>query len=238
MASFYFFDTLTSTMDEAHNRAFRGSLEDQVIVAKEQTKGRGRRGRSWESISGNLHLTYLTYSDISLSNAPQLSLVSCVALGQELLTWIPSTEALTYKWPNDLLLNGKKVGGLLLEALPNPELKKTCFLIGFGLNIKSYPQGTRYPATSLEHEGIFLSMDDIMRPLVTSLKSYINKWEEAGFDFIHDIWMKRAAYFNQKISLEVGGKIQEGIFQGINNDGSMLLETSDRTQIIAVGEIL
>jgi BirA family transcriptional regulator, biotin operon repressor / biotin---[acetyl-CoA-carboxylase] ligase len=238
MASFYFFDSLSSTMDEARSKAFQDGKEGDVIVAKHQTKGRGRRGRVWESLPGNLHLTYLTYLDIPLSEAPQLSLVACVALGEELLNWIPPTHNLTYKWPNDLLLNGKKVGGLLLEAIPHPEKKEVCYLIGCGLNLKSYPQKVRYPATSFEAEGTYFALDSIQKTLVTSLEHYLSLWRKKGFDYIHALWMKRAAYLDTFISVEIGDKVQDGIFKGIDEEGAMLLKTSDGTLKISVGEVL
>lgn len=238
MTSFYFFESLTSTMDEARSRALQEGEEGTVIVASHQTMGRGRRGRVWESFSGNLHLTYLTYLDIPPIEAPQLSLVACVALGEELFAWIPPTHKLSYKWPNDLLLNEKKVGGLLLEAVPHPEKSKVGYLIGCGLNLKSYPPEVRYPATSLENEGIYLSLDEVLHPIVSSLERYIALWRKKGFSDIHNLWMKEAANLERKISVDFEGKVQEGVFKGIDEEGCMLLETPQGMIKVAVGEVL
>src|SRR5437762_3812171 len=125
MAIFLFFDSLGSTIDEAQARVLQGAKDGTVIVAYRQVKGRGRRGRTWEDLSGNLHMTYITYLDRPLLEALQLSFVTCVAVGECLRAVLPPGHDLSYKWPNDILLNGKKVGGLLLESFPVPDKKET-----------------------------------------------------------------------------------------------------------------
>lgn len=238
MVDFYFFDSLPSTMDEARKRAFDQGKEGDVIVAAVQTKGRGRRGREWESLLGNLHFTYITYIEVALSEAPKLSLVSCVAIGEELRKWVSSKDQISYKWPNDLLLNGKKVGGLLLESFSHPEKKETCYLIGCGLNLKSYPQETRYPATSFKDEELAFELENLLGGLVVSLERTINLWKKNGFKEVHKLWMKGAAYLDSQIKVERGELFQEGIFRGIDKEGAMLLETPDEILTITVGEVL
>jgi BirA family transcriptional regulator, biotin operon repressor / biotin---[acetyl-CoA-carboxylase] ligase len=238
MTSFYFFDTLSSTMDEARSRALQGAEEDSVIVAFQQSQGRGRRGRVWESILGNLYFTYITYLDIPLAQAPQLSLVSCVAVGEELRTLLPPTHALTYKWPNDLLLNEKKVGGLLLESVSIPGKKAIGYLIGCGLNVKSHPQQMRYPATSFQDEGIYLSLEEVLHRVVSSLQRYIVLWRKEGFAPIQALWMKKAANLEKKISIDLQGKILEGVFKGIDEEGALILATPQGLVKVNAGEVL
>lgn len=238
MPNFYFFDTLSSTMDEGRARAYKGAKDGDVIVAKHQTQGRGRRGRNWESFSGNLHMTYIAYLNIPMEIAPQLSLVSCVGICEELCLYVPETHEITYKWPNDILLNGKKVGGILLEAIPYPDEKNTCYLIGCGLNLNSFPEETRYPATSFKHEGIDLSIDFIQQNLASSLERYIQLWRKKGFEPIRDLWLKKSAFLEAQISVEVGGQIHHGILKGIDAEGAMLLQTQEKLMTISVGEVL
>jgi len=157
-------------MDEARIRALQGAEEDSVIVAFQQSEGRGRRGRVWESGLGNLYFTYISHLDVLLSEAPQLSFVACVAVGEELRSLLPPTNVLRYKWPNDLILNEKKVGGLLLESVPISGKKEIGYLIGCGLNLKSHPEQMRYPATSFQNEGIYLSLDEVLHKIVSSLQ--------------------------------------------------------------------
>lgn len=238
MTSFYFFDTLSSTMDEARIRALQGVEEDSVIVALEQSKGRGRRGRVWESVPGNLYFTYITYLNVPLSEAPQLSLVACVAVGEELRSFLPPTHALTYKWPNDLLLNEKKVGGLLLESISTAEKKKIGYLIGCGLNVKSHPSQMRYPATSFQNEGIYLSLEEVLHRVVSSLQRNIVLWRKEGFAPIQALWMKEAANLEKKVTLDLQGKTQMGVFKGIDEEGALILATPQGLVKVNAGEVL
>ncbi len=238
MASFYFFDSLPSTMDEARTRILQGEEDGTLIIALQQTEGRGRRGRRWESLPGNIYLTYMTYLNIPISRAPQLSLVACVAVGEKLRSFLPPTHHLTYKWPNDLLLNEKKVGGLLLEAVPLSEKKEVGYLIGCGLNLKTQPKEGRYPATSFQNEGIYLSLEEVLHGIAKSLQCYILLWQNEGFHPIQTLWMKSAANLDKKISLVLQERIQEGTFKGIDTEGAMILKTPQSLIKVTVGEIL
>ena len=238
MTSFYFFDVLNSTMDEARSRVLLGAEEGTVIVASRQEGGRGRRGREWGSAVGNVHLTYATYSTLPLSQAAQLSFVACVAIGEELCALIPPTEILAYKWPNDILLNGKKVGGLLLEALTLPEKGKTAYLIGCGLNLKSSPEETRFPATSFEKEGIYLSLQDTVHSVASSLDRYISLWKKEGFVPIHQLWMKRVARLGQTITFDCDEKTFTGTFEGITEEGLLILKSSQGRLELIAGDVL
>lgn len=225
-------------MDEARSQALEGIEEGTVIVALEQTKGRGRQGRVWESLKGNLYLTYITYLDVPLSQAPQLSFVACVAIGEELRAVLPPLHRLTYKWPNDLLLNGKKVGGLLLEALSIPEKRERGYLIGCGLNVKIHPEKARYPATSFQQEGIYVSIEELLPRITTSLQTYITLWQQEGFSPIREVWMQDAINLEKKISFHFQGKIKTGIFKEVDQEGALMLETPEGLQKFSAGEIV
>ena len=225
-------------MDEARSRVLLGAEEGTVLVASRQEGGRGRRGRVWVSAVGNVHLTYATYSTLPLSQAAQLSFVACVAIGEELCALIPPTEILAYKWPNDILLNGKKVGGLLLEALTLPEKGKTAYLIGCGLNLKSSPEETRFPATSFEKEGVYLSIQDTVHSVASSLDRYISLWKKEGFVPIHQLWMKRAARLGQTITFDCDEKTFTGTFEGITEEGLLILRSSQGRLELIAGDIL
>jgi BirA family biotin operon repressor/biotin-[acetyl-CoA-carboxylase] ligase len=236
--SFYFFDSLPSTMDEARKYAMNGAQEGTVIIAREQSDGRGMRGRVWESSKGNLFLTYITYLPVTLAKAPQMSFVACVAVGEALLPLLPPINSLSYKWPNDILLNHKKVGGLLLESVVIPNKTGVCCLIGCGLNITSLPQKVQYPATSLHDEGIFLSFEDVLTAVVSSFEQYITLWKMKGFSAIHGLWMEGAANLGKKITIDLQGKAYEGLFKGIDQEGTALLHTSDGLIKFTAGEVL
>ncbi len=238
MASFYFFDTLPSTMDEARSRVLQGAEEGSVIVAFHQSQGRGRRRRVWESGPGNLYFTYITYLDIPLSKAPQLSFVACVAVGEILRPLLPPSNSLAYKWPNDVLLNEKKVSGILLEVVHVPEKKEIGCLIGCGVNLKFYPEKGLYPTTSLHNEGIYLSLEEVLHGISSSLQHYILLWRKQGFSPIQTLWMKRAANLEKKITLTLDEKTYEGIFEGIDEAGLLVLKTAEGRVSLMAGEIL
>jgi len=234
----HFYETLPSTMDEARSKVLEGAEEGTVIVALEQTKGRGRRGRFWESLPGNLYMTYITYRDITLSKAPLLSFVACVAVGETLRPFLPPGNFLTYKWPNDIFLNYKKVSGLLLEALPVPGRREIAYLIGCGLNLTTYPQQARYPATSFQNEGIYFSLKEVLEKIVPSLQRHMDVFQKQGFDPIRALWMEGAGGLEENIALEFQGKIREGTFKGIDEEGALLLDSSEGAVKLTVGEIL
>jgi len=238
MVTFYFFDTLDCTIDEARARALQGAEDGSVIVAYKQVKGRGRHGRIWEDLPGNLYMTFITYLNYPLSEALQLSFVTCVAVGEKLRPLLPPGHVLTYKWPNDVLLNGKKVGGLLLEALPLPEKTETAYLISCGLNLISKPLQVRYPTTSFQHENIYLSLEEVLHGITASLEDYIALWKRKGFAPIYDLWMKYAAGLEEKISFDLQGKLRTGIFKGIDGEGALLLRTPQGLKKFTAGEIL
>lgn len=238
MTNFLYFNTLTSTIDEARTQVLRGAKDETVIVAYRQIKGRGRRGRTWEDLPGNLYMTYITYLDCPLLRALQLSFVTCVAVGEYLRAQMPPGPVLTYKWPNDVLLNGRKVGGLLLESFPVPEKKETAYLLSCGLNLVTQPQEVRYPTTSLQNENIYLSLEETLHGITASLSSYITLWKEQGFSPIYDLWMKYAAGVDQKISFDLQGILQTGIFKGIDREGALLLRTSEGLKKFSAGDVL
>jgi BirA family biotin operon repressor/biotin-[acetyl-CoA-carboxylase] ligase len=238
MASFHFFESLPSTMDEARARALQGAEEGSVIVAYQQSKGRGRRGRVWESLRGNLYFTYITYLSCSPLEAPQLSFVACVAVGEGLRSLMPPGHLLRYKWPNDLLLNGKKAAGLLLESMAIPESNKTGYLIGCGLNLIAYPLTARYPTTSFQNEGIYLSLEAVLQRVVSSLQRTLALWRKEGFSPIYELWMQDVAGLETKITFDLQGLSQEGIFKGIDKEGALILKTSQGLKKFKAGEIL
>jgi BirA family biotin operon repressor/biotin-[acetyl-CoA-carboxylase] ligase len=238
MATFHFFETLTSTIDEAHSRVLQGAEEGTVIITAQQTQGRGRRGHVWETLPGNLHMTYITYLECPLLEALQLSFVACVAVGENLRRFLSPHHSLTYKWPNDVLLNRKKIGGLSVEVVPLPKRKETAYLISCGLNVASQPLNARYPASSLQEEGVYLSLQEVLEGITISLENYMNHWKKTGFSAISDLWMKNAVGLNQKISFDLEGRLQEGFFKGIDGQGALLLRTTEGLKKFTVGEIL
>jgi len=225
-------------MDEARDKALTGVEDGSVVIASCQTQGRGRRDRTWESPKGNLYLTYITYLNCPLSEAPQLSFVACVAVGEALRPFLPPGNRATYKWPNDVLLNGKKVAGLLLEAISIPAKQEMGYLIGCGVNLTSQPSKVRYPTTSFQNEGIYLSLEEVLERIIPSLQRHIALWRKEGFSPINALWMKDAARLGTEITLDLQGKAYKGIFKGIDRAGALMLEMPQGLVKLTAGEVV
>ncbi len=148
------FDTVGSTNDEAKALARAGAAPGTLVWATEQTAGRGRRGRAWLSPPGNLYLSLVLRPDGAPSRAAQLGFVAALGLGDALAPLLGPALPLSYKWPNDLLVNGKKLAGILLESETSAAGGVDFVVIGIGVNIRSMPDDVEFPATSLAAEGV------------------------------------------------------------------------------------
>jgi hypothetical protein len=143
------FDRVESTNDEARRLAEQGAAAGAVVVAAEQVKGRGRHGRAWASPPGNLYASLLLRPDCRIAAAAQLSLVASLALAEALVALAPPDADVRVKWPNDVLVRGAKVAGLLLESASAAHERVAWVVVGSGVNIASAPADTLYPATAL-----------------------------------------------------------------------------------------
>ena len=143
------FDRVESTNDEARRLAEQGADAGVVVVADQQLKGRGRHGRIWQSPPGNLYASLLLRPDCSIAVSAQLSLVASLALAEALVALAPPDADVRVKWPNDVLVRGAKVAGLLLESAADAGERVAWVVVGSGVNIDSAPADTPYPATAL-----------------------------------------------------------------------------------------
>lgn len=238
----YYFESLSSTVDKAKEFALEGACEGTVIIAKTQTAGRGRRGRVWQSPVGNLYVTYITYPKCHLAKVAELSFVTCVAVGEALQTFLASENAnLIYKWPNDLLLNQKKVGGILLEIIPlDPDEKEEFALsISFGINLSKMPVNPLYPVTSFKEEGIAMDYDRVLNATCESLQKKIQLWQTQGFEPIKKAWLEKAFGLDENIKVTYRDSFKEGIFKGIDEKGALLLEDDNQSVLkIPAGDII
>jgi BirA family biotin operon repressor/biotin-[acetyl-CoA-carboxylase] ligase len=207
------------------------------VRADRQTAGRGRRGRVWNDGLGNLMTSVLVFS-----NGPvqQLSFVAAVALREAIITattGVPGLspcppEALKLKWPNDLLLDGRKVSGILLER--NGE----ALIIGLGVNLASHPEGTERPATSLGAAGIALGPAQLHDALVVAFGTWRCRWAGEGFAQVRAEWLRHASGLGERIAVRLGDETLEGRFEGLDADGALLLGLDDgATRAIHAGEV-
>ncbi|HVU19801.1 MAG TPA: biotin--[acetyl-CoA-carboxylase] ligase [Rhizomicrobium sp.] len=231
------FDEIDSTNEEARRLAAKGERGPVWIVAGRQTAGRGRRGRKWESPAGNLAATLLLNPEKPASECAQISFVSALAASDAIARFTPDAE-IKVKWPNDVLANGRKIAGILLESASqgaNPQ-----FLIaGIGMNLKSHPIETEFPAISLSGLGLSPPLPrHALLELAVPFAKWYDVWHAEGFSPIRDAWLSRAAGLGTRIRARLTNEETVGIFEGIDETGALLLrEAQDRVRTIAAGEV-
>ena len=231
------FDRVNSTNNEALSLAKSGVGGEFVIVAKEQSAGKGSKGRSWESLIGNLHMSILLRPQKTIEHFHELSFLTAIALQGAIVDSInklkaPSAEV-KLKWPNDVLINGKKLAGILLES--------GCFnnvdyvIIGVGVNTHFIPklknrslEPRNLAITSLFNEGIILkNSTDFLSSFMDKFHFYYSKWNiKEGFDKIRAKWLKSAYRLNSIVTLDNGTEKISGTFKGINEEGAICIELS------------
>ena len=233
-----FYKDTGSTNDAARAFAIKGAREGFAVVADSQTKGKGRLGRSWESPAGvNIYTSIVLRPSIMPLFAPQLTLVSAVAVAEAISKYSQKTPEV--KWPNDILINSKKVAGILTEM--NSETDRINFvIIGIGVNInmtrKMFPEELRPIATSLKEEiGKEISRIDFIQTLYLNLETWYKRYLKHGFEPIRKAW---TGYFNMAgkvVKVRQMDKAIEGVAMGIDDNGVLLLreKSGNITRIIS-----
>lgn len=197
-----------------------------------QTGGRGRRGREWVSILGNVFASVVTRAQPGEGTASQLSFVAAVALARTLDRWVAPSR-LTLKWPNDVLLDGIKVAGILLEGGAGATI------IGFGVNLAGQPAGMERPVTSLAGAGLFVpSAAEVVAELARNFADMRAAWRDHGFAAVRVAWLARAAGLGQRLEARLGHESVPGVFTGLAADGALLLTLPDASvRAIHAGEV-
>jgi BirA family biotin operon repressor/biotin-[acetyl-CoA-carboxylase] ligase len=225
--------TVGSTNDEARRLAEADAPEGTWVVADEQTGGRGRRGRAWASPPGNLYSSLLLRPPGPMTALTALSFVAAVAVGEALLT-LQSTLPVAYKWPNDVLVGGRKICGILLESGGAP----AWVVVGIGLNVAHHPDDLERPATSLAAAGLPISVDAAMAALGRTLENTYLRWRELGFEPVRQAWLARAVGVGAPIVVRLPDREIAGRFAALDNDGALLLDLADGRRLrIDAGDV-
>lgn len=221
-------------MDDARVLLHVGHAGPFWVVADEQTGGRGRHGRQWSSPPGNLYATLVLSEPCAPGSGPELGFVAGVALHRavEALTGV-GPPALVLKWPNDLLLDGAKCAGLLLEGLQVRGAFRV--LIGFGVNVASAPYGTPYPAAALSSRHP-LERDALFAALSTHWLHAHAQWR-TGFQAIRADWLARAAFIGERISVRPPAGEISGVMRGVDGSGRLLLERDGALITVEAGDL-
>jgi BirA family biotin operon repressor/biotin-[acetyl-CoA-carboxylase] ligase len=224
------YETLDSTNEEASRLAKTGERGPLWILALAQEAGRGRRGHNWQSLSGNLFATLLIAPARPQREWPTLSFAASLAVA-EMAQSYAAAAAITLKWPNDVLLNGRKLAGILLETCGD------ALAIGIGVNLKHFPPDTEFPATALAAHGGCPSPDQALAALAASFAKWYERWLEQGFAGLKSDWLARAAGLQAPIRARLADRDEMGVFEGIDDDGALLLRQGGSVRAITAGEV-
>lgn len=219
-----YYPRLSSTMDTARREAGRGATEGTVIMAGEQTGGRGRMNRPWLSPRGNVALSLILYPEVS--SLPYLIMVASLAV-------VKSIEAVTaletqIKWPNDILIHGKKVGGILIEN--EVRGNRVVSVIGIGINVgieASALAGIPGTATSLNTElGERVAPVEVVRHLLVAIEPLYLALPGGG-EAIYTAWRDRLVTLGRRVSVTWGGSVLEGVAESVDSHGVLVLRQDD-----------
>jgi BirA family biotin operon repressor/biotin-[acetyl-CoA-carboxylase] ligase len=232
------FDEIDSTNEEARRRAQRGERGPLWIWALKQNAGRGRRGRAWESPVGNLMCTLLLAPGVPPARAARLSFVAALSV-RDFVAEFAGTTDVRVKWPNDVLIEGCKVAGILLESSGESGAGPLPWLaVGIGVNLVHAPDGTAFPAASISAHGDAPTPAQALGALAAKWDQHFRVWRASGFAPIREAWLAHAAGLDRAIEVRLPGETVNGIFRGLDADGALLLALPDgSSRAITAGEV-
>jgi BirA family biotin operon repressor/biotin-[acetyl-CoA-carboxylase] ligase len=239
-------DKVNSTHDEAATFVKEGAADRTVITAKEQIKGRGRGTRVWTSSEGNLFATLVLFPKRSLTDWPQLSFVISLALADALEKILPRARRVEVKWPNDVLVDDKKISGVLVETCTRTNGEEA-LLLGFGVNCRMHPETTLYPATDLAAMGAgaeHLTPESVLELTLKAFEPLYQNWQTRALRDLRQAWLKRAKNLGAWIQVRLpdyaeGAAPLTGRFIDIEEEtGNLLLEEEGgKIRKIAHGDV-
>jgi len=229
-------DSVDSTNDEALRRIARGAGGGEAVLARMQTAGRGRHGRRWQSPPGNLYLS-VTADPPPGRPAGELAFVAGLAAAEAVEAVCAGSVRVELKWPNDLLLGGRKLGGLLIEGAARAV--SPVLAVGLGVNLVSFPDDAAYPATSLVDAGARADAETLAEAFRARLDSWLGIWAKDGFGPVRTGWLARAAGLGRPLAVELpDGTRREGRFRDIDEQGALVLQTGEgKTSRVTAGAV-
>jgi len=222
-----FYDSLGSTQDEARRLAQAGARHGTVVTALEQTAGRGRLGRYWASPAGNVYLSVVLR--LELPRVVELGFVAALAVADTVDAYLPGRA--TLKWPNDVLVDGGKISGILIEHVD------AAAIIGIGLNVLHVPERTPYPVTSLGALHAAAEVDAARELLLDALARRLDAWRSEGFARVRADWLRRAHPSGTRLHVTSPDRDIEGHFVGLADDGALLLDAAGGVRRLLVGDV-
>jgi len=222
-----------STNDDVASLAREGAAEGIWLRAERQSGGRGRQGREWHSPPGNLYASTLVRLRPGDPPAPTLALVAAVALHEVASTFVAGGIPIEIKWPNDLMVAGAKLSGILLERIDD------AIVVGFGVNLSDHPDETLRPAINMGMLGGAPDPARFLDALAASFARWLGRWRDEGLAPIRESWLAAAHPPGTALSTHTAsGAWVEGMFDGLDESGALRLRLADGSaQVIHAGDV-
>lgn len=236
------FDSLDSTNAALKRIVEQDDVHEGLVVwAGTQTAGRGRAGRTWSSPRGNVYVSILVAAPENTAHAPELGFVAAVAV-RECILELPRHNAsepkVSCKWPNDVLIEGEKVCGILPE-LATDDAKGSWIVLGIGINLKAVQlDPAAYPPTALSVHHIDTTPAHALTVLTRSLHKWLGEWRGKGFASIRQHWLGCGPDIGANVAVGLPEGAVSGAFMGLDEDGALLLDTRKGQRRIVVGDVL
>jgi BirA family biotin operon repressor/biotin-[acetyl-CoA-carboxylase] ligase len=236
----HYFDSIGSTNDEVRDLAVAGAPEGVVVIAESQTRGRGRLGRRWESPPfRNLYLSVLMRPRLDAEDVPLIGLVGGLAAAEAVAVWAPNARI---KWPNDVLIEGRKLSGILTETQVDAA-RSLAVVVGIGVNlniaIEELPEELRGKATSLRAvTGKRIDRVRFADELLARLEERYQQLCDAGFAALRARWDELSCLTGCTVSIAGAGATQEGTVLGLADDGTLRLRSAGgREMRVVAGDV-
>ncbi len=225
----------SSTQDLAHQAANDGASEGALFQALKQSAGRGRHGNKWSAPLGNLYFSFVLKPDYALDKAGQVSFVVACALARALEEYIDiKKHDLKLKWPNDVLVDGLKMSGILLETniIDN---KLDSLIVGIGVNIFNKPDLAAC-LNDVSQEPVYVNK--VRDQILHEFNVFYTLWQVKGFEAIQKFWEERAYGIGQEMTARLPKEKFKGTFKGITNEGCLILnESNGNERIITAADV-
>lgn len=235
----HYLDSVPSTNATAHRLAQEGAFHGEVVVAEEQTEGRGRRGRSWQSPPGlNLYFSAILRPELPPQRAPELTLLTAVAVAETLRE--AGVQA-AIKWPNDLQVEGRKIAGILTEMSADPD-SVHFVIVGVGVNLNArhadFPQELRDVATSVaEARGGIVPRALFTAALWTNLEQWLDHHQANGFAPVREAWKELSSTLGSDVLVKTERREFTGIAEDIDESGALLIRTVNGLERVVAGDV-
>ena len=231
-----FLDVTDSTNRVARDMAADGAVEGTFVQALTQGAGRGRRGHEWASPPGNLYASLILRPQCDVATAAQISFVTALAIHDAVSEFLPDHEA-RLKWPNDVLVDQRKIAGILLESQVAKGTDLDWLVVGTGVNIDSFPDQVERPATSLKALGSDATLKEFAECYARHMLSRYRTWQNQGFTPVRKAWLERAWGQGGPVEVRLGNETFSGVFQDLDESGALIVTTPKGNRLVSAGDV-